>query len=204
MNHVTETQQLLDNSVLYYIIITGMDGNYSYVNKHYQSEFAHIETTLVGEPYYITMHPDDRKTCEEVAAQCFKNPGNLYPATIRKHDGKGGYVYTQWEYKAIFDSNGNPDGVFCLGYNISKYVADGLQLLDAKQEIEKYSESMKRISFQQSHLLRAPLSNIMGLSGIIDKSLLDSNTSNIIDMILESATQLDNVIRSIVSDAGTI
>ena len=203
MNSFEQTKTLLDKSVLFYAIISIMDGTYSYVNQHYAKNFSHIKNNLIGQPYHITMHPDDKNTCIEVSTKCFENPGQLFPATIRKHDGKGGYVYTQWEYKAIFDDQKNPVGVFCLGYNISKYVAEELELQNVQEENEKKSAIIKKIIFQQSHLIRAPLSNIIGLSNIIDKTLLDSNTSNIFDMILESSNKLDEVIKEIVKTATT-
>lgn len=180
-----------------------MDGNYSYINKHYATEFSHIKSNFVGQPYHVTMHPDDTNTCLEVSTKCFENPGELFPATIRKHDGEGGYVYTQWEYKAMFDEEKKPAGVFCLGYNITKYVAEELQLKNANDENDKNSTIIENIIFQQSHLIRAPLSNIIGLTSILDKTFLDRNTSNICDMILESTKQLDEVIRSIVTTART-
>lgn len=203
MNSFEQTKTLSDKSDLFYAIITIMDGTYSYVNQHYAKNFSHIKNNLIGQPYHITMHPDDKNTCIEVSTKCFENPGQLFPATIRKHDGKGGYVYTQWEYKAIFDDQKNPVGVFCLGYNISKYVAEELELQNVQEENEKKSAIIKKIIFQQSHLIRAPLSNIIGLSNIIDKTLLDSNTSNIFDMILESSNKLDEVIKEIVKTATT-
>ncbi|MFV8466124.1 hypothetical protein [Flavobacterium sp. LB1P62] len=201
MNYFEESKKLLENSVLFYLITTGMDGNYSYINGHYAKEFSHIKSNFVGEPYYITMHPDDRNTCVEVSMKCFENPDKLFPATIRKHDGKGGYVYTQWEYKAMFDDQKNPMGIFCLGYNITKYVAEELELQIAQGQIEKNTDIIEKIVFQQSHLIRAPLSNIIGLTSILDTTLLDSNTSNICDMILESSNELDEVIRSIINIA---
>lgn len=201
MIYFEETKNLFDNSVLFYIITADMDGKYSYINKHYAKEFSHIDTTLVGKPYYITMHPDDRNTCIEVSTKCFENPTQLFPATIRKHDGKGDYVYTQWEYKAMFDDKKNPAGIFCLGYNITKFVGEELLLEKANEEIKKNSNTIKNIIFQQSHLVRAPLSNIIGLASILDKTKLDSETSNICDMILESSKQLDEIIRSIVATA---
>ena len=178
-----------------------MDGNYSYVNENYAKEFAHINSNFVGQPYYITMHPDDRNTCVEVSTKCFENPGKLFPATIRKHDGKGGYVYTQWEYRALFDDQKNLAGIFCLGYNITKYVAEEMELQRTREENEKNSVILKKIVFEQSHLIRAPLSNIIGLTGMLDKKSLDRNSSNICDMILESSNQLDEVIKSIINTA---
>ncbi|MFE3867376.1 hypothetical protein ACFX5E_04705 [Flavobacterium sp. LS2P90] len=201
MKNVEETKRLFNNSTLFYTISTDMDGKYSYINEHYAREFSYIDSNLVGKPYHITMHTDDINTCIEVSTKCFENPTKLFPATIRKHDGKGGYVYTQWEYKAMFDDKKKPAGIFCLGYNITKFVGEELQLQKANEKNEKNSNTIKNIIFQQSHLVRAPLSNIIGLTSILDKTLLDSNTSNICDMILESSNQLDQIIRSIVTDA---
>jgi PAS domain-containing protein len=203
MQNFEETKTLFNNSSLFYIISTDMDGKYSFINEHYAKQFSHVDTTLVGKPYYITMHPDDRNTCIEVSTKCFENPTKLFPATIRKHDGEGGYVYTQWEYKAMLDNKKKPAGIFCLGYNITKYVGEELQLQKANEKIEQNSNTLKNIIFQQSHLVRAPLSNIIGLTSILDKTLLDSNTSNICDMILESSQQRDEIIKSIVTNART-
>jgi len=175
-----------------------MAGTYTYVNSNYAKTFSYISETIIGKPYQITMHPEDTKACEEVATQCFSNPDHLFPATIRKHDGKGGFVITQWEYKAMFKENGEPDGIFCLGYDITKYVDEQHQLKQAEDEIEKRKDVLKEIAFQHSHLIRSPLSNILGLAAILEKMDIDSNVRNICQMIVESSTQLDNIIREVV------
>ena len=198
MKQFEDIIKLLDRSNFYYIITTNMNGRYSYVNHHYASSFSYISDTIVGMPYQITMHPDDTKVCEEVAAQCFSNPTLMFPATIRKHDGKGGYVITQWEYKAMFTENGEPEGIFCLGYDITKYVDEQQLLANAKNEIEQRKDIMKEIAFQHSHLIRSPLSNILGLIAVLEKMDIDTNVRNICNMIMESSLQLDSIIREVV------
>jgi hypothetical protein len=201
MNQFEQTIELLGNSNFYYIITTNMDGKYSYINKHYATSFEHLHGKVVGMPYQMTMHPDDTKICEEVAAKCFANPDQMFPATIRKHNGKGGYVFTQWEYKAMFkdDNNKEPEGVFCLGYDITKFVAEQIQLKEAESEIGKKSGLLDEIAFQHAHLIRSPLSNILGLADILDKIDIDENVRNICKMIVESSNKLDDVIREVVN-----
>ncbi len=198
MNQFRETIQLLENSNFYYIITSGMDGNYSYINSHYAKSFSYISENIIGMPYHVTMHADDIKICAEVAAKCFANPDKLFPATIRKHDGKGGYIITQWEYKAILSDNGEPEGIFCLGYDITGFVAEQQQLKMAETEIEKRKDVMKDIAFQHSHLIRSPLSNILGLAAVLEKMDIDVNVKNLCSMIVESSNQLDNIIREVV------
>lgn len=198
MRQFEETIKLFENSNFYYIITTNMAGRYSYINNHYAESFSFISNSIVGMPYEITMHPDDIKVCEEVAAQCFKYPEKLFPATIRKHDGKGGYIITQWEYKAIMNDNNQPEGIFCLGYDITRYVAEQQLLKDAESEIVRKKHILKEIAFQHAHLIRSPLSNILGLADILNKMDIDQNVKNLCTMIVQSSNQLDDVIRTVV------
>lgn len=175
-----------------------MSGRYTYINNHYAKSFSYITDSIIGKPYHITMHPDDTGVCEEVGAKCFRYPEKMFPATIRKHDGKGGYVITQWEYKAMFNRSNEPEGVFCMGYDITKFVDEQQQLKEAETEIEEKKNILRDITFQHSHLIRSPLSNILGLADILDKMDIDANVRNICKMILQSANQLDDVVRDVV------
>lgn len=198
MQHFEETIKLLENSHFFYIITTAMDGTYSYVNSNYKTAFSHIHPDVVGKPYQITMHPDDTKTCEETAAKCFASPGKSFPATIRKHDGKGGYIITQWEYRAMFDESMQPKGVFCMGYDITEHISTADELKEANLTIEEKDERLTQIGWDQSHLIRRPLANILGLINILSKMDLDQNMRSIFSLLLESSTELDEVVTKIV------
>ena len=204
MNQFEQTIKLLENSNFYYIITTDMNGRYSYINNHYSKSFEHLHGKVIGMPYHLTMHSDDTEICKEVAAKCFANPDRMFPATIRKHDGKGGYVITQWEYKAIFNDRNEPEGVFCLGYNITKFVAEEQQLKEAEMANEKKSEILNTIAFQHAHLIRSPLSNILGLTDILNLMDTDENIKNICKMIMESAGKLDDIVKEVVHKSREI
>lgn len=199
MNSFEETKELLKYSNFYYVICTNMEGNYSYVNQHYADVFSKIHGDMVGKPYDITMHPEDTKTCAEVAAKCFAYPDRVFPATIRKHDGKGGFVITQWDYKAIMDDNNSPSGMFCLGYDVTDYKIKTEELELANGEITKKNGILKQIAFNQSHVIRRPLANILGIVSILEKMDTDQNMKNLLAMLFESSRELDNVIKDIVT-----
>lgn len=200
MQHFQETIHLLESSNFFYIICVNMEGRYSHINPHYQNTFSKIHGSLLNQPYQITMHPDDTKTCAEVAERCFANPNKVYPATIRKHDGKGGYVITQWEYRAMFDNANIPAGVFCIGYDITQFVVQQVQLTEALTNIKNKEVRLKQIAFTQSHHVRLPLSNILGLVDILSKIGVDERLKNILNMLEESARQLDTRIKEIVDN----
>lgn len=198
MTNFTETIKLLEYSNFYYVIIAGMDSNYSYVNTRYADAFGYVDKSIVGQPYYITMHPDDTKVCEETSIKCFQNPDKSFPATIRKHDGKGGYVITQWEYRAMFDEHNQPTGMFCIGYDITEHMQTHEKLEVAQTEIKQKKGILEQIGWEQSHVIRRPVANILGLIGILSKMEIDQNLSNICEMLTTSAEQLDEVINNIV------
>lgn len=198
MDTPIETIKLLENSSFYYSLIIGMDNKYIYVSPHYNNSFAFLNESLAGKPFYITLHPDDIKVCQEVGGQCFANPGKLMPATLRKHDGRGGFIFTQWELKAMFDDDGQPYGIFGMGHNITEHVAVTHKLEDAKAEIEDKTDKLYEIGFTQSHIVRKPIANILGLANVLSQMETDANITSIISMLVASTTELDNAIKGIV------
>lgn len=190
----------LNNSAYFYTIAIGMDSHYSYVSNNYNRNFDFNNESLLGKHFSVTLHPDDVKICAEVGQKCFENPDKLFSATLRKHDGRGGFVVTQWEMQALFN-NGEPLGIFCIGHNITEYINTQSQLENATTEIASKNDQLEEINFIQSHVIRKPLANIIGLAGILSNMDIDHNHKNINDMIISSAEELDTAIRHITSKA---
>lgn len=72
-----------------------------------------------------------------------------------------------------------------------------------EQEIEKKNSALEEVAFNQSHLIRAPLANVMGLIDLLDdEPALDDHHQAMLKLLKESAFKLDKVIKSIVFDAS--
>ncbi|MEO6150334.1 MAG: hypothetical protein ABIN95_03940 [Mucilaginibacter sp.] len=94
--------------------------------------------------------------------------------------------------------NGEPQGVFCLGYDITEFESTKKQVKTIHQDLEDKQELLHAIAYEQSHIVRAPLANIMGLVGILKKLNLNTSETAIINMLEESSNRLDDVIKSII------
>ena len=198
MKEITAVSSFLAESSFFYAIAIGMDSRYTYVSANYDRNFDHLQESLLGKHFSVTLHPDDVSICEEAGGKCFSEPGRLFPATLRKHDGKGGFVITQWEMKAHFDEEtGQPIGIFCIGYNITEYMDAKTRLADANSELSIKANQLEEIGFIQSHLVRKPLANIIGLSQIMSTMEMNKNLQNINKMLLDSSLELDTVVRTI-------
>lgn len=171
-----------------------MDSHYSYVSKNYDRSFEFTNNTLLGRHYSVTLHPEDIAICERVGMECFSAPGQLFPATLRKHDGRGGFVTTQWEMQALFDEQSQPDGIFCIGYNITEFV-------DTRSQLDNAYSQLDEIGFIQSHLVRKPLANILALTQLIQQELSEAHAGHLCEMLTKSAVELDQVIKDISSKA---
>ena len=183
MKQFQEIKALLGNSQTYYLIAVDMNSNYSYLNRHYADVFEPLYGDLVGKFYAITMHPDDQQTCKIVSQLAFTYPDSIFPATIRKHDGKGGFIITKWEYKAMFDQNGDPAGIFCLGHDITELV----QVIGELDEVKH----------NHSHMVRRHVANLIGLGSLINEATETKEMQIAAKMIVESASDLDKVIGEI-------
>ena len=195
MQNFEETRKLLDNSNIYYLIAVDMNSNYSYLNKRYSTIFEPMHGSLIGKHYSVTMHQDDLEICNAVSIQAFSYPDKIFPAIIRKFDGKGGYVITQWEYKAMWDDNGQPEGVFCIGHDITQHMQTSTELKQAKASLSKTKVTLEQMAYMQSHVIRKPLANIMGLTLLLDSMEVDPGLVNMVKMINDSAKDLDQVIK---------
>jgi len=181
--HFEEIKTLLGESGTYYLIAVDMNAKYSYLNKHYAEIFKPIHGNLIGEHYAVTIHEDDQRICQTVSELAFRYPDSVFPATLRKHDGKGGFIITRWEYKAIFDDSGIPAGIFCLGHDIT--------------ELVQVSGELDQIKSKHSHSIRRHVANLMGLGKLIQDGTRLEDIQDAAKMIVESATSLDGVIREL-------
>lgn len=94
----------------------------------------------------------------------------------------------------IQDADHNVTGVACY----SRDVSERFKYLKA---LESQNEHLKDIAWKQSHLVRAPLANIMGVINLFDfedmSETLDQETLDLMEIMRESTTKLDDIIHDI-------
>lgn len=185
MQQFEEVKNLLGESITYYLIAVDMNSNYTYLNRRYSQIFEPIHGNLIGKHYTMTMHPDDQQTCKIVAQMAFSYPQSIFPATIRKSDGSGGFYITRWEYKAMFDQHGARAGVFCIGHDIT--------------DLEQITGELNQVKHSHSHLVRRHVANLIALGKIMQDAVELSDVQDTVRMIEQSAGELDLVIKELYS-----
>jgi PAS domain S-box-containing protein len=182
------------NSETYYLIVTDLEGKYSYVNETFKNRFGFLHLDFLGQPSSVAIHPEDYSKCTEIVQQCFLEPDKVFTLEIRKPSNlQNDYHWTQWEFSLFKDLIGNPIGILCFGHDIT---------ISKQSEIKigKQNERLKEITWQQSHEVRRHMVNIMGLYNLIkhESVLTPEEKLEQIDLLLNETKALDEKIHSIV------
>jgi PAS domain S-box-containing protein len=88
---------------------------------------------------------------------------------------------------------------------ISLYIKDITEKRQIQSAVEKQNEKLREIAWTQSHLVRAPLARLMGIIDLFHEDLVDdSEKKQMLDHIYSSATELDTIIKEIVSKSQSV
>jgi PAS domain S-box-containing protein len=175
---------LLERSHNFYLIFINMEGNYEYANKSFKDRFGFLRTDFLGKSCMQDVHPDDHAEVNTVVANCFQHPGVFKSVVIRKPVAEDEYVITDWDFIAITEANGIPEGIMCIGYEITGYL----------RTIEDNRKTIKEMIHQQSHTIRRPIANIKGLVNLFDLDTLTEENKHLLDLIKASSDDLDDII----------
>jgi PAS domain S-box-containing protein len=98
----------------------------------------------------------------------------------------------------IYDGDKNLIGVGCIARDITERII-------SQQEIEERINQLKEIAWIQSHTVRRPLANIMGLVELIKLNSSDQEQiAESVDLLEKSCRELDDIIREVVKKAGNV
>ena len=127
------------NSKSHYLIITDLEGRYIFVNNHFKEKFSFLSENFIGMTVVNSIHPEDLEKCIEATKECISKPGSVVNTTLRKPiDSSGNYLKSNWEFSLFKDKDDLPQGILCLGYDITE--------LERKANIiNEYSEKIETI-----------------------------------------------------------
>lgn len=136
------------------------------------------------------LHPDDKERVvrysEEV--QRLKTPHIQIEYRFRCADGS--YKYILDRSYLVTDNKGKP-------MRIIGAMQDITEVQNYIKTIEEHNARLKDIAWTQSHVVRAPLARIMGIIDLIKNYPNIDEREELLDHIINSATELDDIIRKI-------
>lgn len=145
------------------------------------------------------IHPEDREKVLKDLNNTQNDPSKEYfSAEFRFLKANGTVCYVK--HKGIFIRDKNGKAIRELAAMI-----DITETLEKLHKIETQNKILKEISWMQSHAVRAPLTNIMGLVSLLkDNMNLGIKDDKVMDYILDSAEKLDVIVKDIVKKSNDI
>lgn len=179
-----------------YVVRINRVGNFTYANPSFLNTFKHTEEEVRNKFFYETIFPKDMLRCQQVADDCWKNPGKIGRLLIKKPIGNTReFLWTEWEFLALTDDTSFVKEIQAIGINVS----DKVESQQIKEEaIDTLSYAMTyakmgswRLNFdtQQLELSREfkallvidDVSNIIELEEFLDKYVVPEDVLAVMD-----------------------
>jgi len=114
-----------------YVIRINRSGHFTYANPAFLRTFGYTDTEIPNVLFYTTIFPKDMARCQQVANDCWNNPGKIFRLLIRKPIGRSReFIWTEWEFLALSDEDGQVNEIQGIGSNVS----EKLQMEKSKEE----------------------------------------------------------------------
>ncbi|RYG03949.1 MAG: response regulator, partial [Chitinophagaceae bacterium] len=112
------------NSQTNYVIRINRAGNFTFANPEFLNTFRYDEKEVLSMPYYSSIYPKDLIRCQQVADECWKNPGKIHRLLIRKPVNKTkDYLWTEWEFISLQNELGEVFEIQGIGVNVTDKVS---------------------------------------------------------------------------------
>ena len=104
-----------------YVIRINRSGHFTYANPAFLTTFGYTEQEIQHILFYTTIFPKDLVRCQQVADDCWNNPGKVARLVIRKPIGHTReFLWTEWEFLALLGENGRVEEIQGIGSNVSE------------------------------------------------------------------------------------
>lgn len=189
-------KSIFDTTEVNYMLL---DTNYDIVAINQQSKYwqRHLTGVLFEKGVNVidALLPEKREATRALFDKVILNNHSEDYETSYLKDGV--YTYFLANVKPIHDGK-KAIGVCITGINITRQKKLTLDMIKHVEAIEEQNKKLREIAWIQSHVVRAPLSRLMGLIDLFSNEENDDDEKRaILSYMLVSANELDAVIKTI-------
>lgn len=166
------------------------------VNKAATEKYGYSEEEFLQMTLWDLIPKNELEHFEKLRSQYQLVKEIQYPEFFR-HVTKNGKIIDVEIFRKDIEYDGKIVGL--------KLMNDVTEKQKHLKTIERQNEKLKKIAWNQSHVVRAPLSRILGIVNLLEIEKLDNEeTIFFLNEIKNSANELDEIVRKIVGETKTI
>ena len=143
------------------------------------------------------VHPDDQERVMENFNSHINNRKSKIMHEYRFRTADGSYKFVLDRSYVIYNRNNEP--IRMIGA-----VQDFTEKVNYVRKIEAQNKKLSDITWTQCHIVRAPLSRILGLAELLTYDEQDLEKLELLSHLSHSAVQLDNIIKDIIKKTETL
>lgn len=192
-----ERFKILAKATLEAVIDWDLENDFIFYGEGFNNMFGYTTFNADTDLWKKNIHADDSKRVMKDLNKAIKDPKKeFFNSEYRFVKFNGNIAYIQ--HKGIFVRNDKGEVIRIIGAMV-----DLTESLEKMNTIEQQNKTLKDISWTQSHVVRAPLANLLGLINLLkDNKKMGYTDDRLIDYIGESATKLDHIIHEIVKKSS--
>jgi PAS domain S-box-containing protein len=181
------------------------DGNINFMNQRFFEYFRKTDEIPRKTALLHLIHPPYRKKLLRNWVETVKN-GEKFEAEVLLKNRLNSYEW--FLVRAVPYKNANEEVSMWFGSctNINEHKKQQLlavknlniSLTEASEMISSKEKTLEDIAYSQSHLVRRPLANIIGLVEMLSTTDESSANNTIVAMLKQSAAELDEMVKDIV------
>ena len=181
------------------------NGNINFMNERFFEYFKYANISSKKSALIQLFHPQQWKEIFKLWVEAVKN-GEKFEAEVllKKHSGN----FEWFLIRAVPYKNSNDQIAMWFGSctNVHEHVMQqklavenlNYSLSKASDIISSKEKTLEEIAYSQSHLVRRPLANIIGLVEMLEATEETSANNAIVAMLKQSAAELDVTVKAIV------
>ena len=175
------------------VAITDRQGKIVYANDKFCEISKYSKEELIGSSHQIVnsgYHPTSffKELWETISS------GELWRGEIRNKAKDGSIYWVDTFIIPEMDESHKIQNYYSIRVDITKRKQQEFELLRRKEELEE-------IALMQSHQVRRPVANILGLIDLFEYQKLSDHNASIYDMLKRSINELEGSIKDIVEKA---
>ncbi|MGI4729918.1 MAG: PAS domain S-box protein [Janthinobacterium lividum] len=181
------------------------NGNVNFMNERFFEYFEHTNATPRKTSLLHIIHPKYRKQLFKRWIEAVKN-GEKFEAEVLLCKQQSNYEWFLIRAVPYKNETGQIEMWFGSCTNINEHKTKqelkveslNNSLSEAGEIISIKEKTLEEIAYSQSHLVRRPLANIVGLLEMLETTD-ESNTNNaVVTMLKQSAAELDKLVKDII------
>ncbi len=169
------------------VIVLETDNTIREVNTSVCNTLSYNKKELLGKPFDMLLEKDKRDSIKKINNELNKK-GYCYniEESFRRKNGK--IIPTSFSCSLLYDNQKKVSGILYIAKDIS-------EIKETEKQLKAKNEELNTFVYKASHDLRAPLTSIMGLVGLVKEEKNSvASIKEYIELVDQSVKRMDSIL----------